>query len=267
MFAYGVPVRTVVRLAVVESLIIGLLATAVGILLGVLILGWVINVSIEEVLPELGVIGSLSLGTVALAAIAGVGAMAAGAAADGPAPADGWTSPPRSASSSEGFRAGRSNWMVIDTGFTSQDAQSDFNRARRRAALGRLSSRLRGQAGDVSTLLPFEEVVDALGRTGERRIGLQSIPLDTIVGSVDRAEEFDRDFRPRSARVRARWQRINEAQRRGEGMPPIEVLRVGGLHFVVDGHHRVSVARHLGPRRHRGLRHRGDDPGRRRRAG
>ena len=89
-------------------------------------------------------------------------------------------------------------------------------------------------------------MVDALGRTGERRVGLKSIPLDTIVGSVDRAEEFDRDFRPRSARVRARWQRINAAQRRGEGMPPIEVLRVGGLHFVVDGHHRVSVARHLG---------------------
>lgn len=77
MFAYGLPVRTVVRLAIVESLLIGLLATAVGLLLGVLILGWVINVSIEEVLPELGVIGSLSLGTVALAALAGVGAMAA----------------------------------------------------------------------------------------------------------------------------------------------------------------------------------------------
>ncbi|MCB0875213.1 MAG: ParB N-terminal domain-containing protein [Solirubrobacterales bacterium] len=94
--------------------------------------------------------------------------------------------------------------------------------------------------------MPFSEVVDALGRTGERRVGLKTIPLDTIVGSVDRAEEFDRDFRPRSDRVRARWQRINAAQRRGEGMPPIEVLRVGGLHFVVDGHHRVSVARHLG---------------------
>ena len=105
---------------------------------------------------------------------------------------------------------------------------------------------MRGQAGDVTTLLPFEEVLDALGRTGERRLGLETIALDTIVGSVDRAEEFDRDFRPRSARVRARWQRINAAQRRGEGMPPIEVLRVGGLHFVVDGHHRVSVARHLG---------------------
>jgi len=134
----------------------------------------------------------------------------------------------------------------MDTGFTSQDAQSDFNRARRRAALAKLSSRLRGQAGDVRILLPFEEVVSALGRTGERRIGLQTIPLQSIVGSVDRADEFDRDFRPRSGRVRARWQRINEAQRRGTGMPPIEVFRVGGLHFVIDGHHRVSVARHLG---------------------
>ena len=134
----------------------------------------------------------------------------------------------------------------MDTGFSSQDAQSDFNRARRRAALRKLSNRLRGQPGDVTTLLPFEEVVDALGRTGERRIGLETIPLETIVGSVDRADEFDRDFRPRSNRVRARWQRINEAQRKGKGMPPIEVLRVGGLNFVVDGHHRVSVARHLG---------------------
>ena len=134
----------------------------------------------------------------------------------------------------------------MDTGFSSQDAQSDFNRARRRAALNKLSIRLRGQPGDVSTLLPFEEVVDALGRTGERRIGLETIPLETIVGSVDRADEFDRNFRPRSNRVRARWQRINEAQRQGKGMPPIEVLRIGGLHFVVDGHHRVSVARHLG---------------------
>ena len=136
----------------------------------------------------------------------------------------------------------------MDTGFTSQDAQSDFNRSRRRAALARLSARLRGQAGDVSTLLPLEEVLAALGRTGESRLGLQSIPLDTIVGSVDRSTEFDRDFRPRSTRVRARWQRVNEAQRRGQGMPPIVVYRVGGLHFVEDGHHRVSVARHRGDR-------------------
>jgi hypothetical protein len=135
---------------------------------------------------------------------------------------------------------------MADTGFTAQDAQSDFAQVRRRAALSKLSSRLRRQAGDVSTLLPFEEVVAALGRTGERRLGPQTIRLETIVGSVDRAEEFDHRFRPRTKRVQTRWQRINAAQRRGESMPPIDVLRVGGLHFVRDGHHRVSVARHRG---------------------
>lgn len=135
---------------------------------------------------------------------------------------------------------------MADTGFASQDAQDDFLRARRRAALSGLARRLRGQAGDVRTLLPFEEVIAALGRTGEKKLGLQSIRLDTIVGSVDRAEEFDADLRPRTGRVRQRWQRINAAQRKGEGMPPIRVFRIGGLHFIEDGHHRVSVARHLG---------------------
>ena len=132
----------------------------------------------------------------------------------------------------------------MDTGFTSQDAQSDFSRARRRAAMSRLVGRLRGQAGDVSTLLPFEEVIEALGMVGEKYIGLKTIPVDSIVGSVDRASEFDRSFRPTSSRVRERWQRINLAQRQGKGMPPIDVYRVGGLHFVKDGHHRVSVARY-----------------------
>ena len=132
----------------------------------------------------------------------------------------------------------------MDTGFNSQDAQSDFSKARRRAALASLAFRLRGQAGDVSTLMPFEAVVEALGRVGEKRIGLKTIALDSIVGSVDRSDQFDREFRPTTKRVRQRWQRINEASRRGQGMPPIEVYRIGGLHFVNDGHHRVSVARH-----------------------
>jgi hypothetical protein len=134
---------------------------------------------------------------------------------------------------------------VADTGFASQDAQSDFSRARRGAALNRLASRLRGQAGDVSVLLPLEEVIAALGKVGERYLGLETIHLDSIVGTVDRSDEFDRDFRPRSPRVRQRWQRINEAQRRGTGMPPIKVFRVGDMHFVEDGHHRVSVACYL----------------------
>jgi hypothetical protein len=112
--------------------------------------------------------------------------------------------------------------------------------------LSRLATRLRGEPGDVNVILPFEEVVAALGRRGERRLGLETIDLDSIVGTVDRAREFDRRFRPTSGRVRPRWERINVAQRRGDAMPPIDVYRIGDLHFVKDGHHRVSVARALG---------------------
>jgi hypothetical protein len=136
--------------------------------------------------------------------------------------------------------------MARDTGLPSADAQFDFGRARRRRMLSRLATRLRGEPGDVNVILPFEEVVAALGRRGERRLGLETIDLDSIVGTVDRAREFDRSFRPTSGRVRPRWERINVAQRRGDAMPPIDVYRIGDLHFVKDGHHRVSVARALG---------------------
>jgi hypothetical protein len=133
----------------------------------------------------------------------------------------------------------------VDTGFPSQDAQTDFNRARRRQVLARLAMRLR-RDDDVDLILPFEEVTEALGHRGERSLGLQTIPLDSIVGTVDRSREFDRRFRPTSRRVRGRWQRIAEAQRRGDAMPPISVYRIGDMHFVKDGHHRVSVARAMG---------------------
>lgn len=136
--------------------------------------------------------------------------------------------------------------MNRDTGFPVADAENDFLRARRRQVLSRLATWLRRQPDDVNIMLPFDEVVAALGRTGERRLGLQVITLDSIVGSVDRQREFDRRFRPTSGQVRERWQRLALAQRRGESIPPIEVYRVGDMHFVVDGHHRVSVAHALG---------------------
>jgi hypothetical protein len=88
--------------------------------------------------------------------------------------------------------------------------------------------------------------VQALGRRGERYLGLQTIPLDSIVGTVDRSREFDRRFRPKSRRLRQRWERIDKAMREGQAMPPIDVYRIGELHFVRDGHHRVSVGRALG---------------------
>ena len=138
--------------------------------------------------------------------------------------------------------------MPMATGFPDADARDDFTRARRRQVLARLAARLRGQPGDVDVILPFDEVVTALGRVGERPLGLQVIDLDAIVGSVDRGQEFDRRFRPTSAVSRTRFEQIAAAERRGQAMPPIDVYRIGEAHFVKDGHHRVAVARARGRR-------------------
>jgi|tagenome__1003787_1003787.scaffolds.fasta_scaffold20563030_2 hypothetical protein len=134
---------------------------------------------------------------------------------------------------------------ALPTGLSSQDAQDDFQRARRRQVMSRMARVLTGQ-GDVDVILPFDEVVAALGRVGERDLGLHVIPLHSIVGTVDRVTGFDREFRPTTGRVRTRWERVAQAMRRGDPMPPIDVYRIGEVHFVRDGHHRVSVARALG---------------------
>ncbi len=132
-----------------------------------------------------------------------------------------------------------------ETGFPTSDAQDDFQRARRRQVMSQLSRRL-GRDPDFDVILPFEEVVEALGRVDERYVGLETIEIDRILGTVDRARGFDRQFRPTTARVRMRWERIANAVRRGEPLPPISVYRIGEVYFVRDGHHRVSVARALG---------------------
>jgi hypothetical protein len=131
--------------------------------------------------------------------------------------------------------------MLSGTGFPRADVENDFLRARRRQVLDRLAHRLRRQPG-AGRILSLDEVVGALGMRGERYLGLQDIRLDTIVGTVDSRRDFDHRFRPTSDRVRSRWERLALAQRRGEPIPPIEVYRVGGSHFVEDGHHRVSIA-------------------------
>lgn len=132
------------------------------------------------------------------------------------------------------------------TGLSGLDAQNDFMRARRHAAAARLAARLRGEPDDVRMVLPYEEVVEALGFVSEHRAGFAVVALDAIVGSVGRAREFDRSFRPTSGRVRSRWEHIAAMVRRGESLPPVDLVRIGEIYFVRDGHHRVSVARALG---------------------
>jgi hypothetical protein len=132
--------------------------------------------------------------------------------------------------------------LSLGTGFPRADVENDFLRARQRQFLATLANRLRGRRGGGNRLVPLDEVAGPLGWRGQRQLGLQTIRLDTIVGTAGIRRDFDRRFRPTSTRVRSRWERLALAQRRGEAIPPIEVYRVGDRHFVIDGHHRVSIA-------------------------
>ena len=135
--------------------------------------------------------------------------------------------------------------MVRDSGSPRVDAESDFMRARRHQFLSGLAARLRNDTDDVVQSMSFDEVVEALGRRAENYLGIKVIPLDAIVGSVDKVRDFDRRFRPTSAVSRQRWERLSRASRSGEEIPPIDVYQIGDYYFVRDGHHRVSVARSL----------------------
>ncbi|HEY1347671.1 MAG TPA: chromosome partitioning protein ParB, partial [Streptosporangiaceae bacterium] len=98
--------------------------------------------------------------------------------------------------------------MPAETGFPRADVEDAFLRARRRQVLARLAQRLLREPDDVNLILPFDEVVAALGMKGERPLGLQTIRLDSVVGTMDSRRDFDRHFRPTSGRVRERWERL-----------------------------------------------------------
>lgn len=122
-------------------------------------------------------------------------------------------------------------------------AVSDFKRARRSADLQEILERVGG--GKRSPLLSFEKVRRALGEENLLPRTLRNIPMDAIVGSVGRYEDFTRQFLPRQEAQLGRWARVRMAFEYS-GLPPIEVYQIGDVYFVLDGHHRVSVARQLG---------------------
>jgi Domain of unknown function (DUF4032) len=92
-------------------------------------------------------------------------------------------------------------------------------------------------------LMPFDEVRNRLPIKGQHYTGMHEIPLDAIIGSVSRYNDFDRAFLPRQTHTRDRWENVDAAHLRDVILPPIEVYQIGDAYFVKDGNHRVSVAR------------------------
>jgi nucleotide-binding universal stress UspA family protein len=119
-------------------------------------------------------------------------------------------------------------------------ARDDFRNARRQAKLKEIINRVTGRPSD---LLPFEEVRRKLKASRREQLGLQRIPLDSIVGSVGRYTDFTRDFLPRRDTMASRWVRVKTRFQNIEDMPPIHVYKIGEVYFVLDGNHRVSIAR------------------------
>ena len=133
--------------------------------------------------------------------------------------------------------------MDSESSVSMAEAARHFQNARMNAFWQEAWAFLTGKSID---LLSFEDVRQRLRLRDERYLGLREIELDKIVGSVGRYKDFTRSFLPRTNSVRSRWQRLDAMARGTEGFPPIEVYKVGDSYFVVDGNHRVSVARQLG---------------------
>lgn len=124
-----------------------------------------------------------------------------------------------------------------------QWAEEAFGSARRRAWWRDVLARL---AGRSNTLLSYQQVKNALRLGGPIYRGVQQVPVAQIIGSVDRYRDFDEVFLPAQDRTAGRWKSIARAYYQDIDLPPVRLYKVGDAYFVLDGHHRVSVAREQG---------------------
>ena len=127
-----------------------------------------------------------------------------------------------------------------------EQVDADFSRARRRALLRQVRTRLRRDNASEWQLLCFDDLRKIPGASARVYRGMRTVPVSQIGGSVGRCSEFDGGFMPAKASVEERWKRVDRAFHRGEELPPVSLYKVGGFYFVLDGHHHVSVASYHG---------------------
>jgi hypothetical protein len=126
---------------------------------------------------------------------------------------------------------------------TKIQASDDFNRARGKAVLSRIQHFLNT---DRNKLLSLYDVKEILKPKNETYRGMRMVPINLIVGSEGRYRDFNKFFLPNADHLKARWTRVDEARIKDIILPPIQLYEIGGVYFVRDGNHRVSVARTQG---------------------
>lgn len=124
-----------------------------------------------------------------------------------------------------------------------QIAEQDFYKARTRSLLTRMYSIINR---NDTRLLPFEEAKNLIRPESETYSGLVTVPLEKIIGSEGRYRDFDRHFLPQKDMLKARWINIDKTHYEDIPLPPVRLYEMGGVYFVRDGNHRVSVARTRG---------------------
>ncbi len=129
------------------------------------------------------------------------------------------------------------------TDYIDSTARDDFNKARTVASFTRILNLFTPSRGE---LLSLSEVRNALRPRGERYQGMRTVPIARIVGSEGRYRDFTNQFLPRHEYLRSRWERVDKAHLKDVILPPISLYEIGGLYFVRDGNHRVSVAKTQG---------------------
>ena len=133
----------------------------------------------------------------------------------------------------------------VNIGNVEERVDADFTRARRRAFLRRAKARLWSDLPTAS-MPSFEGVRKSLRALGGALPGIKVVRVEQIVGSVGRSSQFDSGFMPAKRSLEGRWKRVDRAFHRGMELPPVVLYEMGGSYFVLDGNHRVSVARYHG---------------------
>lgn len=127
--------------------------------------------------------------------------------------------------------------------FASAQSEEDFNRAKNKAFFNEIQHFL---TPEEASLISLNDVKQMIKPTNETYIGMKVIPIDKIVGSEGRYNDFDNRFFPKSSHLKNRWEHVDEAAIQSIDLPPIKVYEIAGLYFVRDGNHRVSVAKSRG---------------------
>lgn len=127
--------------------------------------------------------------------------------------------------------------------FPHDKSRQNFQNLRLRALFKSIYSRIKREDDCLPSL---HEIVDITKVKNEKYIGLCEIPVDNIIGSEGRYEDFNKNFFPKRDALQSRWSAIDRIVEENKSLPPISVFKIDDYYFVRDGNHRVSVAKSRG---------------------